>query len=178
MPPLSRLGKQLEEVVAALNRIGARFALIGGLALASHKVVRATQDVDVLTEASKADEIHDALLQLGYRCLHRSREAGNYLRGDQRLDFLYASRPVARKLLFNALELDTAFGALHVVSTEGLDELFDSPHPLAAEGGVDVACAIGRDPYDALDDLMAVVEALCPRWPPRDTFEASSVWLL
>ena len=120
MPPLSRLGKQLAEVVAALNRIGARFALIGGLALASHKVVRATQDVDMLTDASRADEIDKILLTLGYHCLHRSPDAGNYLRGDERLDFLYASRPAARKLLSNAPELDTAFGLLHVVSTEGL----------------------------------------------------------
>ncbi len=52
--PLSRLGKQIAEVAAALNAIGARFALIGGLALASHKVVRATQDVDLLVEAENA----------------------------------------------------------------------------------------------------------------------------
>lgn len=32
--PLSRLGKQLEEAIATFERIGARFALIGGLALA------------------------------------------------------------------------------------------------------------------------------------------------
>ena len=43
--PLSRLGKQIAEAAAALNAIGARYALIGGLALASHKVIRATQDV-------------------------------------------------------------------------------------------------------------------------------------
>jgi hypothetical protein len=39
------------------------FALIGGLALASHKVVRATQDVDLLTDASRADEIDKALVK-------------------------------------------------------------------------------------------------------------------
>jgi|HubBroStandDraft_6_1064221.scaffolds.fasta_scaffold1596497_2 hypothetical protein len=49
--PLSRLGRQIAETAAALNAIGARFALIGGLALASYKVVRATQDVDLLVEA-------------------------------------------------------------------------------------------------------------------------------
>lgn len=27
-----------------------------------------------------------------------------------------------------------------------------------------------RDPFEALDDLMAVVEALCPTWPQRATF--------
>ena len=25
----------------------------------------------------------------------------------------------------------------------------------------------GREPFEVLDDLMAVVEALCPRWPER-----------
>jgi hypothetical protein len=40
----SRLGKQIEEVVATLNGLGVRFALIGGLALASYKVIRATPD--------------------------------------------------------------------------------------------------------------------------------------
>ncbi len=38
MTSLSRLGKQIEEVIATLNAVGAQFALIGGLALASHKV--------------------------------------------------------------------------------------------------------------------------------------------
>jgi hypothetical protein len=120
MAALSRLGKQIEEVIATLDRIGARFALIGGLALASHKVVRATQDVDLLTDASHADEIDKALVKLGYHCLHRTSEAGNYLRGDERLDFLYASRPSARQLLSKAAERETAFGPLHVISPEGL----------------------------------------------------------
>jgi predicted nucleotidyltransferase len=117
---MSRLGRQIEEVVAALNQLGVPFALIGGLALASHKVVRATSDVDLLTDASRADEIDKMLVKLGYHCLHRSGDAGNYLRGDERLDFLYASRPAARRLLAGAPELATAFGHLHVISTEGL----------------------------------------------------------
>jgi hypothetical protein len=37
--------------------VDARFALIGGLALASHKVIRATQDIDLLTDAEKAEDI-------------------------------------------------------------------------------------------------------------------------
>jgi len=27
-----------------------------------------------------------------------------------------------------------------------------------------------RDPFEALDDLMVVVEALCPTWPHRESF--------
>jgi predicted nucleotidyltransferase len=103
---LSRLGKQIEEIIAALNGVGVRFALIGGLALASYKVIRATRDIDLLTDVKSADEIDRLLTPLGYRCIHRSADAGNYLRGDERVDFLYASR--------------TAFGDLRVVSLEGL----------------------------------------------------------
>lgn len=117
---LSRLGKQIEEIIATLDRVGARFALIGGLALAPHKVVRATQDVDLLVDADVAETVDRELKSLGYECLHRSADAANYLRGDQRLDFLYAHRPAARAFLHSARELTTPFGTLHVVTLEAL----------------------------------------------------------
>jgi hypothetical protein len=36
------------------------------------------------------------------------------------VDFLFASRPVARQLLAAAVEFKTAFGDLRVISTQGL----------------------------------------------------------
>lgn len=120
MAVLSRLGKQISEVVALFNGMGVRFALIGGLALATHKVVRATQDVDLLIEGQQAEAIDRALLKIGYQCLHRSVDAGNYLRGDERVDLLYATRPTAVTLLTDAHKVDTAFGTMHVISAEGL----------------------------------------------------------
>jgi len=54
----------------------------------------------------------------------------------------------------------------------------DSEQPLAGEGGITTSPVSKRDPYEALDDLMVVVEALCPRWPSRDTFKADDLWLL
>ena len=120
MAAASRLGRQLEEVIASLSKVEARFALIGGLALASHKVIRATQDIDLLTDSEKAEDIDRELIALGYHCLHRSADAGNYLRGDERVDFIYASRPAARSLLSDATTVQTAFGEVRVVSTEGL----------------------------------------------------------
>jgi hypothetical protein len=120
MAPVSRLGRQIAEVITALREIDVQFALIGGLALASHKVVRATQDVDLLVDADRADDVHAVVVGLGYDCLHRSADAGNYSRKDERVDFLYASRPIARKLLAGAREVKTSFGELRVISTEGL----------------------------------------------------------
>jgi len=54
MASVSRLGRQIEEVIVTLNGIGARFALIGGVALASHKVIRATLDIDLLADSELA----------------------------------------------------------------------------------------------------------------------------
>lgn len=120
MTSISRLGKQITEITSALNGIGVRCALIGGLALASHNVIRATQDIDLLAAAEEAAEIDAELTKLGYRCLHRSADAGNYQRGDERVDFLYASRPIARRLLAGAAEFKSSLGDLRVISKEGL----------------------------------------------------------
>lgn len=43
-------------------------------------------------------------------------------------------------------------------------------YPFVADGGVQVATISSTDPYVILDDLMAVVEILCPVWPMRATF--------
>lgn len=120
MAASSRLGRQLQELTTALQSIGARHALIGGLALASHNVIRATQDIDLLVDQEEADEIESELTRLGYRCLHRSADAGNYLRGDERVDLLYAHRPVAKRLLEGAIRLSTSLGEVHVISKEGV----------------------------------------------------------
>jgi len=100
--------------------MGAPYALIGGLALAPYNVTRATRDVDLLVEAARSGALEVELTRLGYRCLHRSEDASNYLRGDERLDFLYAARPIALRLLNDARKLASAFGEISVVSVEGL----------------------------------------------------------
>jgi hypothetical protein len=117
---MSRLIEQISEALAAFPASDSPPALIGGLALAAHQVIRSTQDVDFLVAAEDADRLHSVLLDLGYRCVHRSEDAANYLRGDEGLDFLYAHRPVARHLLANAQVRETIMGRLRVVSAEGL----------------------------------------------------------
>jgi hypothetical protein len=117
---MSRLVDQIKQAVAAFVGCKTTPALIGGLALAAHQVVRATRDVDFLADADDADRLHEILLALGYRCVHRSEDAANYLRDDEGLDLLYAHRPIARRLLDEAEARDTALGALRVISAEGL----------------------------------------------------------
>ena len=75
---MSNLAEQIREALSMFARNGTRPALIGGLAVVAHQVIRATLDVDFLLEAEAADKIHDALLALGYQCLYRSEDAANY----------------------------------------------------------------------------------------------------
>lgn len=117
---MSRLGDQIRQALAAFAELATPPALIGGLALAAHKVVRATRDVGFLASASDADRLHELLLGLGYRCVHRSDDAANYVRGDEGLDLLYAHRPIASRLLSQAHTRDTAMGRLRILSAEGL----------------------------------------------------------
>lgn len=117
---MSRLVEQIRQVVAAFAGIKTTPALIGGLALAAHQVVRATRDVDFLVDANDADRLHGILLGLGYRCVHRSEDAANYLREDEGVDLLYAHRWTARRLLAEASDRVTVMGPLRVVSAEGL----------------------------------------------------------
>ena len=57
-------------------------------------------------------------------------------------------------------------------------QIEESTHPFAAEGGVPYTPDANRDPFEALDDLMTVVEALCPTWPLREPFIDGLNWRL
>lgn len=209
----SRLGRQVAEVVAALGSQGVPFAVIGALALSAHGVIRATSDVDLLAPAARSGDIDAIAVKLGYRCLHRSADAVNYLRNDERLDLLLASRPDALKLLAAAAPKVTVLGPMPVVSAEGLigfklqgwvndrrrgqdiediKKLLGANRPgldmaevrayfqlfnrealleqlLAAvdAGGVGEPVFEYEDPYVRFDDLMFVIEQLCPVWPAK-----------
>ncbi len=55
----------------------------------------------------------------------------------------------------------------------------DNGQPFAADGGIThVLTATTRDSFEALDDLMTVIEALCPVWPEREIFSPTDRFLL
>jgi hypothetical protein len=58
------------------------------------------------------------------------------------------------------------------------DLMSNSPFAGPGAGGVCGATNSEREPYETLDDLMSVVEALCPQWPPRAIFQGSGKFLL
>lgn len=117
---MSRLADQIKQVLPAFSAFETPPALIGGLALAAHRVVRATTDVDFLVAAADAERVHELLLSLGYHCIHRTQDAANYARSDERFDLLYAHRSIASRLLRQAPTRQTPFGSLRIISAEGL----------------------------------------------------------
>ncbi len=117
---MSNLAEQIREALTMFEGIGTAPALIGGLAVVAHRVVRATKDVNFLLEEEAADRVHTALLNLGYQCLYRSEDAANYVRAAEGLDLLYAHRPLARRLLAQASERETPMGRMRIISVEGL----------------------------------------------------------
>jgi hypothetical protein len=54
----------------------------------------------------------------------------------------------------------------------------ESPTLLAGSGGIVAAVTSEREPYEALDDLMSVIEAFCPTWPPRESSIGAGTFLL
>ena len=117
---MSRPADQIRQVLPAFSDTDTPPALIGGLALAAHQVVRATSDVDFLVAADDADRVHELLLSLRYECVHRSADAANYCRGDEGFELLYAHRAHASRLLQQAEVRSTPLGRLRVISAEGL----------------------------------------------------------
>jgi len=185
---MSNLADQIREALSMFARNDTEPALIGGLAVVAHQVVRATKDVDFLVEAEAAQKVHDALLGLGYQCLYRSEDAANYVRAADGLDLLYAHRPLARRLLAQASERETPMGRMRIISVEGLigfklqGFVNDASAVLAREAGVPfdppVGKAFGIDPIVEWLSLMEVVQMLCPVWPVRDSLMQGNHWRL
>ena len=138
---MSKLIDQLEEVVSALAAARIANALIGGLAVAAHRVVRSTQDVDLLVDGTRADDADAVFARLGYTSIYRTENVANYVRGTQRLDVLYARQ--ARRVAMN--------------------------QPIADEGFPDFATLPAlRGTWQDFVALMELVEQLCPEWPHRE----------
>ena len=96
----------LLEIQASLADAGIEHALIGGLALAAHGAARATVDLDLLADATRADEVDQLLIAAGYECLHRNEFVGNYASQEEasrgRIDFLFVSQKYGRAMLRRA----------------------------------------------------------------------------
>ena len=116
----SRLFAQLRELHAAMDLAKVSYMLIGGFAVNIHGYVRATHDLDIMVLADDSDLLHDTLCGLGYSAIDRRPDLACYFRGNDRLDILYARRPVSQRLLAQAAYADLNGLSVPTISVEGL----------------------------------------------------------
>lgn len=81
------------------------FALIGGFALHTTGISRATQDIDFLVDKKDMPTVKKILLSYGYELIHESEDVSNFLGKMSelgRIDFLHAHRKYAKLMLGRA----------------------------------------------------------------------------
>lgn len=111
---LSALLKNSHEI---LEQIGVPHALIGGMALGSLGIHRATNDVDYLIHFEDKAKVRAALERTGWKC---DLETANVMHfsGNGQLDFLLASRPLSKEILGTATT--SGIHGVNCVRPEGL----------------------------------------------------------
>lgn len=67
-----------------------------------------------------------------------------------------------------------------MISSNNPDRIGSEPcePPLVGDGGLERTIQTSGDPFEALADLMEVVEALCPIWPVRHSTLSEGRFLL
>jgi len=118
------LSETLRSAVTALTTRFAQekidHALIGGVALAAHGLVRATLDLDLLVDAARDMDARRILAQLGFETLHVGENFSNHLLDRLRVDILYARRPHRQRMLERAIALRVGGVLTKVVQREDL----------------------------------------------------------
>jgi hypothetical protein len=94
-------------LLESFNKAGVDFALIGGFALHTMGVMRATGDIDFLIAKEDMPKVKKIMLSYGYELLHESEDVANFISkmGELgRIDFLLAHRKYAKLMLARAKE--------------------------------------------------------------------------
>jgi hypothetical protein len=89
-----------------LSKEGIEHALIGGLALASLGINRATGDVDLLAEGIYRDRIKSIFQKAGFK-LHNETPEVLHFEGPGFVDILLANRPISKQMLAHATVVHT-----------------------------------------------------------------------
>ncbi|MCB0367733.1 MAG: hypothetical protein H6624_09470 [Bdellovibrionaceae bacterium] len=91
----------LTRASGALDKNSIRYALIGGFALAAHRIVRATVDIDLLVDGTDKALVKSSLEQAGFRVDCETTEV-LHLSGPGQLDILFANRHHSQQMLARA----------------------------------------------------------------------------
>lgn len=93
------------------------YALIGGFALGTLGIARATMDLDFLVSREALPRVDDVMRRRGYRLRYRSENVSQFHADSASLgqvDFLHAFRTVSTGMLSRALEVPIFGGSIHV----------------------------------------------------------------
>lgn len=112
--------QQLLQLDSVLRDAALKYAIIGGIAVNIHGFVRATQDLDLLMRGEDQDPVHEVLTTLGFAAIDKRPDIASYVRGNTRIDILFARRPISRKLLEQAVTADYRGASVPAISLEGL----------------------------------------------------------
>lgn len=88
-------------ITSFLEETGARFAVIGAVALAAYGMLRTTLDLDFVVDASARDDILRFMEARGYETVRAAGGYSNHRHPDPlwgRVDFMYVSGETAEKL--------------------------------------------------------------------------------
>lgn len=99
----------LKYLIELFNKRKIPYALIGGLALGIHGIIRTTQDIDFIAPLRDIDEIESFLLTHGYKKLFRNDDVASYVSDNfelGRVDFILAHRKYTQEILNNAIPFD------------------------------------------------------------------------
>ncbi|OGV63718.1 MAG: hypothetical protein A3K19_17150 [Lentisphaerae bacterium RIFOXYB12_FULL_65_16] len=121
-------------LIPYLNKLGVRYAVIGGIAMAFHGRPRFTRDIDVLIHSEDIDLVRMAFQRLDYRetaapwtfrntnlTLHRFlKTAGEE---EMMVDVLLANAPEDREVISRAVQTEAEVGPVRVADRNDLIRL-------------------------------------------------------
>ena len=99
---------ELAATASELERLGARWAVIGGVALAALGMPRTTLDLDLACDADAQDGVVAFLESRGFATLHRSPGYSNHLHAEPRrgrIDVVYVRAETADQLFAGCRQL-------------------------------------------------------------------------
>ena len=142
------LHRALRKIISVLENLKVPYALIGGLALAFHKVVRATEDVDLLILSSPA-EMSKLAQQVSANGLPTSARKG--ASGDPVAGVVVVQVPVSRGQLACHLLLPSARWQVEAVRNARVFEVEGSPVRVVQARDLFLLKLYAEGPQDLLD---------------------------
>jgi hypothetical protein len=163
--PLSRLGAALRRVAADLEAVGARWAVVGGLAVSARTEPRFTRDVDVAVSVAsdiEAERVVRDLVARGYRLLTTLEQTAVGRLAAVRLALpIEVEALVVVDLLFASSGIEPEV----VAAATPIEVLAGSHLPVASTGHLIALKALSRDdvrrPHD-IADLRALLGQATP----------------